>query len=100
MQTQNCVLSVYIYEIINVVIGSLPLTLIFRVLCGLKIETCFLLPFLVVIIKTIFNTINLYYGYKHNKIKSENDLTLFSSVMIILLIISAYGLGFTNYGFK
>ena len=96
MNARKYTLSNYYYSMIKVILGFLPFTIIFGMYYGLSLITCILMPFLVIFIKTIYNSYILYDFNKNRKIKNENVPTKLIWTLIAIFVILAYGLPFTN----
>lgn len=87
-------LSNYYYQLIKLVIGFLPFTILFGWVAGVPLWIQILLPFFVVAVKLIVMNYLIYKYKKTNKIANENLPTkiVWSFVGICLLL--AYGLPF------
>lgn len=92
MDAKKYTLSNYYYELIKVIIGFLPFTILFGRTVGLSLYQCLILPIFVVMIKMIVSTYNLYYFEKYRIAKNENLPTKILWIIIALLLGSAYGL--------
>ena len=89
-------LSNYYYQLIKVIIGFLPFTIIFGTISKLPIWISLILPVFVVMIKMIVNYYCIKDFQKTQKAKNENlPSKILWSVIAILLVI-AYGLPLAN----
>ena len=87
-------LSNYYYQLVKLVIGFLPFTILFGAISGVPLWVQILLPFFVVAVKLIVMNYCLYKFKKTKKVASENLPTkiVWSFVGVCLLL--AYGLPF------
>lgn len=94
MDAKKYTLSNYYYSMIKILIGFLPVTLIFGIISGLSILTCFLMPVFVITLKTLFNTYLLWDYKKTGNARNENLPTKVLWSLVGIFLILAYGLPF------
>ncbi len=85
-------LSNYYYFLLKVLIGFLPLTVIFGLISNVELTICLLLPVFIVCVKTIISASLLYIDNKKNKIRNENLPMTSAIVTTFILLACAYGL--------
>lgn len=96
MDAKKYTISNYYYNILKVIIGFLPFTIIFGTLVKLPLWICFLLPIFVAIAKMIINAFYLCKYEKDKKAINENEITKTKWVIIAILVAVAYVLPFVN----
>lgn len=94
MDAKKYTLSNYYYELIKVIVGFLPFTIIFGLKAGVPLFVCTLLPFFVVMIKMIVSGYVLRDFQKTNRAKSENLPPKVVWVGVGVFLALAYGLPF------
>lgn len=89
-------LSNYYYFLLKILIGFLPLTVIFGLINNVDFTVCLLLPMFVVCVKTIVSASILYIDNKKKKKKTRNENLPMTSAIItaFVLLACAYGLPF------
>lgn len=85
-------LSNYYYFLLKVLIGFLPLTVIFGLINNVDLAICLLLPVFVVCVKTIISASILYLDNKKNKTRNENLPMTSAIITTLVLLACAYGL--------
>ncbi len=91
MDANQFAISNYSYSMLKVFVGFLPFTIIFGTLAQIPLWICILLPFFVVMIKmTVIG--NMIRKYKQKGVvNNENLPTKVSWIILILLLVIAYG---------
>lgn len=92
MDAREYTLVNYTYEIIKVVIGFLPFTILFGMNKGLPLWFCLLLPFGIAGMKLFFSGITLWDYEKRGFGYNEGKLSKYVWGAIALLLAAAYGL--------
>lgn len=87
-------LSNYYYALLKTIIGFMPFTIIFGLLSNIPLWQCILLPFYVLTTKLILSNYKLKSFIKTGVARNENNPTKGEWILIILLVILAYGLPF------
>ena len=87
-------LSNYYYQLIKLVIGFLPFTMLFGWVAGVPLWIQILLPFFVVAVKLIVMNYCIYNFKKTNKASNENLPTKFVWGFVGICLLLAYGLPF------
>ena len=90
MNAKDYTLSNYYYQMLKLIVGFIPVILIFGLLSKISLFICLIMPLFVVMMKTIVNTYYLYRYEKSRKIRNENKPEVVLWVMIVTLLISAY----------
>ena len=90
MDARKYTLSNYMYSLLRVIIGFLPFTLLFGLICKNPVWVCLLLPLFVVMIKLITVVFEIRHFEKKKTVR--NRTSIFSFVFSLLFIIMAYGL--------
>lgn len=85
-------LSNYYYQLIKLVIGFLPFTIIFGMIAGVPLWIQILLPFFVLAVKLIVMNYCIYDFKKNNKASNENLPTKFVWGFVGICLLLAYGL--------
>ena len=85
-------LSNYYYQLIKLVIGFLPFTIIFGMIAGVPLWIQILLPFFVLAVKLIVMNYCIYDFKKNNKVSNENLPTKFVWGFVGICLLLAYGL--------
>ena len=85
-------LSNYYYQLIKLVVGFLPFTILFGMIAGAPLWIQIAIPFFVLSIKSIVMNYSIYKFKKTNKVSSENLLTKFSWGFVGICLLIAYGL--------
>ena len=85
-------LSNYYYQLIKLVIGFLPFTIIFGMIAGVPLWIQILLPFFVLAVKLIVMNYCIYDFKKKNKVSNENLPTKFVWGFVGICLLLAYGL--------
>ena len=85
-------LSNYYYQLIKVVIGFLPFTIIFGMITGIPLWVQILLPFFVLSVKLIIMNYTIYKFKKTKKAMNENLPTKFVWTFVAICLLLAYGL--------
>ena len=96
MDARKYGLSNYYYQLLKLVIGFLPFTIIFGLIVGLPIWVQILMPFFAVFIKLIVMNYSLYKFNKTNKVSNENLPTKLVWSIIGICLLMAYGLPAIN----
>lgn len=92
------VLCNYLYFILKNLVGLMPIVLILGYFCGINLLLLILFPIFVIMVKMIANFIFLYL-YKHkNYLNNENKFNKVSTILVIILLLLAYGLPYLNIG--
>ena len=89
-------LSNYYYQLIKLIIGLLPFTIIFGMIAGIPLWIQLTLPFFVVAIKLIVMNYSIYDFKKTNKASNENLPTKFIWGFVAVCLLLAYGLPAIN----
>lgn len=92
MDAKKYTLSNYYYQLIKIIIGFTPFTLLFGSLANLPIWISLILPVFVVMIKVIVSNYILNDFIKTKKVKNENLPTKFVWSAIVILLAISYGL--------
>lgn len=92
MDAQKYTLSNYIYAILRVIIGFLPITLFFGLINGVSLWICLLIPFVIASIKLTVAAFSLGNYERTGKTTNENVLGKFMWSAILVLLACAYGL--------
>ncbi len=85
-------LSNYYYQLIKLVVGSLPFTILFGMIAGVSLWIQIAIPFFVVAIKLIVMNYCIYDFKKTNKASNENLPTKFVWGFVGVCLLLAYGL--------
>lgn len=96
MDARKYGLSNYYYQLLKLIIGLLPFTIIFGTIAGLPIWIQLLLPFFATCVKLIVMNYNLYKFKKINKASNENLPTKIVWSIIGICLLLAYGLPVVN----
>ena len=89
-------LSNYYYQLLKLIIGFLPFTILFGMITGVPLWIQIVLPFFVVAIKLIVMNYSIYYFKKTNKASNENLPTKFVWGFVGVCLLLAYGLPAIN----
>ena len=89
-------LSNYYYQLIKLVIGFLPFTILFGMIVGVPLWIQIAIPFFVLAIKLIVMNYSIYKFKKTNKASNENLLNKFSWGFVGICLLLAYGLPAIN----
>ena len=89
-------LSNYYYQLIKLIIGFLPFTILFGMIAGVPLWIQIVLPFFVVAIKLIVMNYCIYHFKKTNKASNENIPTKFVWGFVAVCLLLAYGLPAIN----
>ncbi len=89
-------LSNYYYQLLKLIVGFLPFTIIFGMIVKVPIWIQILLPFFVLSIKLIVMNYSLYNFKKTNKASNENLPTKFVWGFVGICLLIAYGLPIIN----
>ena len=92
MDVKNYTLSNYCYAMIKVFVGFLPFTIIFGIIYNIPLFISLLMPLFVICAKMCFNAYTLIKYDKSNLVINENTLTKTFWIVIIGLVVFAYGL--------
>lgn len=92
MDAREYTLVNYTYEIIKVVIGFLPFTILFGMNKGLPLWLCLLLPLSIAGMKLFVSAVTLWDYEKRGFGYNENKLSKYVWGAIALLLVAAYGL--------
>lgn len=92
MDARQYTLVNYGYAILKVIVGFLPVTLVFGLLQNIPIWICLLIPFFVAGLKLISAAVSLIVYEKTGRTTNENGLGKFMWLAVILLLGAAYGL--------
>lgn len=87
MDARRYTLANFLYTLVRVIVGFLPFTLIFGLLCKVPLAVCLLLPFCIAGCKMIFAAISLKYYQKFDILPDQSKLSL---LYIIVLTAGAY----------
>lgn len=96
MDAKKYTLSNYFYAMLKVVVGFLPFTILFGMLCGVPLWITIFMPFVVVSFKMI---VSYFYLKKFMKTKIATNENIPDKVLwlsIIVLVLCAYGLPYLN----
>ena len=96
MNAKKYTLSNYYYQLIKLIIGFLPFTIIFGTIAGLPLWICLILPIFVVMAKLIFSCYCIKDFQKTRKAKNENLPTKILWTAIAILVLISYGLPALN----
>lgn len=96
MNAKKYALTNYLYFMIRVIIGFLPFTIVSGMMCKIPLWLCILLPFYVVMVKSIIAGYEIIDYEKHNVVKNENKAVTKVYIMLASLLILAYGLPAIN----
>ena len=89
-------LSNYYYQLIKLVVGFLPFTILFGMIAGVLLWIQIAIPFFVLAIKLIVMNYSIYKFKKTNKASNENLLNKFSWGFVGICLLLAYGLPAIN----
>ena len=89
-------LSNYYYQLIKLVVGFLPFTILFGMIAGVPLWIQIAIPFFVLAIKLIVMNYSIYKFKKTNKASNENLLNKFSWGFVGICLLLAYGLPAIN----
>ena len=89
-------LSNYYYQLIKLIVGFLPFTILFGMIAGVPLWVQISIPFFVLAIKLIVMNCSIYKFKKTNKASNENILNKFSWGFIGICLLLAYGLPAIN----
>ena len=89
-------LSNYYYQLIKLIVGFLPFTILFGMIAGVPLWVQIAIPFFVLAIKLIVMNYSIYKFKKTNKASNENLLNKFSWGFIGICLLLAYGLPAIN----
>lgn len=89
-------LSNYYYQLIKLIVGFLPFTILFGMIAGVPLWIQIAIPFFVLAIKLIVMNYSIYKFKKTNKASNENLLNKFSWGFIGICLLLAYGLPAIN----
>jgi len=90
MNAKDYTLSNYYYQMLKLIVGFIPVILIFGLLSKVSLFICLIMPLFVVMMKTIVNTYYLYRYEKSRKIRNENKPEVVLWIMIAIFLICAY----------
>ncbi len=93
-EAKQYTLSNYYYFLFKVLIGFMPLLVIFGIFNKIDPTVCLMLTFFVACVKTTISAFILYKDNKKNKITNENMPVLLTIIITVFLLICAYGLPF------
>ena len=96
MDARKYGLSNYYYQLLKLVIGFLPFTILFGMITKTPLCIQLALPFFVVAIKLIVMNYSLYDFNKNQKAKNENLPTKFVWSFVAICLLAAYGLPAIN----
>ena len=89
-------LSNYYYQLLKVIIGFLPFTILFGMMVGIPLWIQIALPFFIVAIKLIVMNYSIYNFRKNNKVANENLPTKLVWGFVGICLLMAYGLPAIN----
>ena len=89
-------LSNYYYQLIKLIIGFLPFTILFGMIASVPLWIQIALPFFVLAIKLIVMNYQIYVFKKTNKASNENIPTKFVWGFVAICLVLAYGLPAIN----
>ena len=89
-------LSNYYYQLIKLIVGFLPFTILFGMIAGVPLWVQIAIPFFVLAIKLIVMNYSIYKFKKTNKASNENLLNKFSWGFVGICLLLAYGLPAIN----
>ena len=89
-------LSNYYYQLIKLVVGFLPFTILFGIMLSVPLWIQIAIPFFVLAIKLIVMNYSIYKFKKTNKASNENLLNKFSWGFVGICLLLAYGLPAIN----
>ncbi len=89
-------LSNYYYQLLRVIIGFMPFTILFGLVINIPLWLCILLPFFVVAVKLIVMNYCIWDFKKTKKAKNENIPTAVVWSVIAICVLLAYGLPALN----
>ena len=90
-------LSNYYYQLIKLVVGFLPFTILFGMIAGVPLWIQIALPFFALAIKLIVMNYSIYHFKKTNKASNENIPTKFVWGFVAVCLVLAYGLPAINF---
>lgn len=90
-------LSNYYYQLIKLVVGFLPFTILFGMIIGVPLWIQIALPFFALAIKLIVMNYSIYHFKKTNKASNENIPTKFVWGFVAVCLVLAYGLPAINF---
>ena len=96
MNAREYGLSNYYYQLIKLVVGFLPFTILFGMMLGVPLWIQIAIPFFVLAIKLIVMNYCIYDFKKTNKVSNENLPTKFVWGFVAICLILAYGLPAIN----
>ena len=99
MDAREYTLVNYTYDIIKVVIGFLPFTILFGMNKGLPLWFCLLLPFCIAGMKLLFSAVTLWDYEKRGFGYNESKLSKYVWGTIALLLAITYGLPAIGFAF-
>ena len=94
MNAKKYTISNYFYEMIRIVVGFLPFTIIFGLLLSLPLYICFMIPFFIAAIKILVSSYFLNLYERKGIIRDENHPIKTLWVTTIVLLAVAYLLPF------
>ncbi len=89
-------LSNYYYQLLRIIIGFMPFTVLFGLIINIPLWLCILLPFFVVAVKLIVMNYCIWDYKKTKKAKNENIPTAIVWSIIAICVLLAYGLPALN----
>lgn len=92
MDAREYTLVNYTYDILKVVVGFLPFTILFGMARGLPLWSCVLLPFCIAGMKLVYAAVTLWDYEKRGFGYNENKLSKYVWGAIALLLVITYGL--------
>ena len=96
MNAREYGLSNYYYQLIKLVVGFLPFTILFGMIAGVPLWIQIALPFFVLAVKLIVMNYSIYDFKKTNKASNENLPTKFVWGFVAVCLLLSYGLPAIN----
>ena len=100
MDARKYGLSNYYYQLIKLIVGFLPFTILFGMLVGMPIWVQIALPFFVTAIKLMIMNYSIYDFKRTKKAKNENLPTKFVWSIVGICLVLGYGLPAINITFN
>lgn len=92
MNASECLRTEYIYFLLNRLISFYPAVLLLRLMTGVSLTVCLLMPVFMVSVKLIWSGLQLVLFRKKGKLYNEDTMPLAGWVAMLALAAAAYGL--------
>lgn len=90
MDAKKYTLSNYCYFLLKMVVGFLPFTIIFGLICKVNLTICLVMPLFVVSVKLIAASLTLRDYMKNGRVRNENAPLSGVIVIVAILLAAAY----------